>query len=78
VTTFAAAGKAVDDRIESFRDKFREAIDGFDESLKSADRLGFERGIKMAASLAEERLVGGLTGKKIADSIRKIKYTPGK
>jgi hypothetical protein len=74
MTTFAAVGKEVDERIKNFRDKVYEAVESFDESLKSADRQGFERGIKMAARVVNASTVNGA---KIVDAIRKIKYTPG-
>jgi hypothetical protein len=73
MSTFATVGKKVDDRIESFSEKVREAIDGLDASLKSADRQGFERGQRLAAFAA--RKAGNET---IAVLIEKILYTPGK
>lgn len=54
-TTFQGVGKKVDERIADFKRKAHEVVEGFDESLKSADRVGYERALKAAADLATER-----------------------
>lgn len=59
-TTFAKAGKHIDDRISDFKQKVHEAVEGFDESLKSADRVGYERALKDAADYATNHGAPGM------------------
>jgi hypothetical protein len=73
-TTFAKAGKKVDERIADFKHKVREVVDGVDDAIKSADRIGYERGIAMASNEARRGDNGHDPSEKIAEAIRRIPY----
>ncbi len=73
MNTFETTGKKLDARVNDFKKKVREAVEGLDASLQSADRQGFERARKIFAEKARLAQVFSL-----AVTIEKVPYTDGK
>jgi sugar-specific transcriptional regulator TrmB len=82
IKMFEEYGKMLDELVEEvsekaqpLADKFKEVYNGFKEAIKTADRRGFERAIKMSSDEARRGDHDHDPNDRIAESIRNISYT---